>query len=110
LENLVERYVILGSEEAITGELLEREQHSAPLTISVNEPIHLKKVTRQAVLDMERKIILRVLEANHWNRKRAAAALRISYRALLYKIRQAGLPPKRSRVEVPAANITKEVG
>jgi len=110
LENLVERYVILGSEEAITGELLEREQHSAPLTISANEPIHLKKVTRQAVLDMERKIILRVLEANHWNRKRAAAALRISYRALLYKIRQAGLPPKRSRVELPAAKITKEVG
>jgi DNA-binding NtrC family response regulator len=55
----------------------------------------LKKITRQAVLELERKIILNVLEANHWSRKRTAQALRISYRALLYKIRQAGLPPKR---------------
>jgi two-component system response regulator AtoC len=59
-------------------------------------PIHLKKITRQAVHDLEKKIILRVLEANRWNRKRAAVELKISYRALLYKIRQAGLPPKRT--------------
>ena len=58
--------------------------------------IHLKKVTRQAVHDLERKIIMSVLEANRWNRKRTASALKISYRALLYKIRRAGLPPKRS--------------
>jgi two-component system response regulator AtoC len=57
--------------------------------------IHLKKVTRQAVHELERKIILSVLEANRWNRKRTASALKISYRALLYKIRQAGLPRKR---------------
>ena len=57
--------------------------------------IHLKKMTRQAVHDLERKIILRVLEANRWNRKRTASALKISYRALLYKIRRAGLPAKR---------------
>jgi len=36
------------------------------------------------------------LQANHWNRKQAARALSISYRALLYKIRDAGLPPNRS--------------
>lgn len=53
-------------------------------------------MTRQAVRDLERKIILSVLEENRWNRKRAASELKISYRALLYKIRQAGLPPKRS--------------
>jgi hypothetical protein len=34
---------------------------------------------------------LRVLEADHWNRKQAARALRISYRALLYKMQYAGL-------------------
>ena len=104
LENLIERYVILGSEEAITSELLDREQTGAALPITPNEPIHLKKVTRQAVLDMERRIILRVLEANHWNRKRAAIALRISYRALRYKIQQAGLPP-----ETLPADATKVV-
>ena len=111
LENLVERYVILGSEDAITSELLDREQQmGTQLQIPLNEPIHLKKVTRQAVLDMERRIILRVLEANHWNRKRAASALRISYRALLYKIRQAGLPPKRSQPPLQDATVKSRVG
>jgi len=45
---------------------------------------------------MERSLILRVLQANHWNRRKAAAVLKISYRALLYKIREAGLPRKRA--------------
>lgn len=95
LENLIERYVILGSEDAISSELLNWGQmHEAP-EISFEGQIHLKKVTRQAVHDLERKIILSVLEANRWNRKRTASALKISYRALLYKIRRAGLPRKR---------------
>ena len=95
LENLIERYVILGSEDAVSSELLNWEQtHTAP-EMPMDGQIHLKKVTRQAVHDLERKIILSVLEANRWNRKRTASALKISYRALLYKIRRAGLPPKR---------------
>jgi len=110
LENLIERYVILGSEEAITSEMFGEEQAETPMAVPMNEPIHLKKLTRQAVLDMERKIILRVLEANHWNRKRTASALRISYRALLYKIRQAGLPPKRSRLQPPSPDFSKKTG
>ena len=96
LENLIERYVILGSEEAVSAELLHSGRRPAGTEPPVNGPIHLKTVTRQAVQELERKIILNVLEANHWNRKRTASELRISYRALLYKIRQAGLPPKRS--------------
>jgi two-component system, NtrC family, response regulator AtoC len=96
LENLIERYVILGSEEAISSELLKWAQTDTVTDIMVNGQIHLKKVTRQAVQELESKIILSVLEANRWNRKRTASALKISYRALLYKIRRAGLPPKRS--------------
>ncbi len=95
LENLIERYVILGSEDAISSELLNWEHAHAAPEIPVDGQIHLKKVTRQAVHDLERKIILSVLEANRWNRKRTASALKISYRALLYKIRRAGLPRKR---------------
>jgi len=95
LENLIERYVILGSEDAIFSELLNREPIKATPEIPMEGQIYLKKVTRQAVDDLERKIILSVLEANRWNRKRTASALRISYRALLYKIRRAGLPRKR---------------
>jgi two-component system response regulator AtoC len=37
-----------------------------------------------------------VLQNHHWNRKQTARALSISYRALLYKIRDAGLPSNRS--------------
>jgi len=96
LENLIERYVILGSEEAVSAELIHSNGGHSSAEMPVRGPIHLKTLTRQAVHELERKIIMSVLEANHWNRKRTASELRISYRALLYKIRQAGLPPKRS--------------
>ncbi len=96
LENLVKRYVILGSEEAILGDLRPREPDFFNADIAVDEPISLKKLTRQAVHELERKIILKVLQHHHWNRKQAARALNISYRALLYKIRDAGLPSNRS--------------
>jgi two-component system response regulator AtoC len=92
LENSVKRYVILGSEEEVTRDLVE----SCPVStfepqIPTDGPISLKKITQQAVTELERKVILRTLQAHHWNRKRAARALSISYRSLLYKIREAGL-------------------
>jgi two-component system response regulator AtoC len=95
LENLMKRYVILGNEEAISGDLRPREPDFFSADISVDGPISLKKITKQAVLELERKIILKVLQNCHWNRKQAARALGISYRALLYKIRDAGLPSNR---------------
>lgn len=110
LENLMERYVILGSEEAIGKELANWERTPVAPEIPNNGPIHLKNVTRKAMRELEGRIILSALEANRWNRKRAARDLRISYRALLYKIRQAGLPAKRSsesaqaRANVPLAS------
>jgi two-component system response regulator AtoC len=109
LENLIERYVILGSEDAISSELLNWKHTHAVPEIPLEGQIHLKKVTRQAVHDLERKIILSVLEANRWNRKRTASALKISYRALLYKIRRAGLPPKRG-MHPAAAEIIRPTG
>ena len=56
------------------------------------------------MLDIERKVILKVLQANHWNRKKAARALSISYRALLYKIRDVGLPAARSHGRTDTGN------
>lgn len=102
LENLIERYVILGSEDAVSSELVTWEQSHTVAEVPADGQIHLKKVTRQAVHELERKIILSVLEANRWNRKRTASALKISYRALLYKIRRAGLPSKRTLTNPPA--------
>src|SRR5580700_6012557 len=96
LENLMKRYVILGTEESISGDLRAQPQDFFTSDISVDGPISLKKITRQAVRELERKIILKVLQHHHWNRKQAARALSISYRALLYKIRDAGLPSNRA--------------
>lgn len=100
LENLIKRYVILGSEEAVTSDLpgavSNHFEPEMPVNWPVAWPVSLKKVSRQAARDLERKIIFRALQAKRWNRKETARALKISYRALLYKIRQAGLPTKPS--------------
>ena len=103
LENLVKRYVILGTEEAITTDLVAQERDFFNPEIPIDGPISLKKLTRQAVRELERKVILKVLQANHWNRKQSARALSISYRALLYKIREAGLPSNRTAKQATVA-------
>jgi two-component system response regulator AtoC len=109
LENLMKRYVILGTEESISGDLHPREQDFFNADISVDGPISLKKITRQAVRELERKIILKVLQHHHWNRKQAARALNISYRALLYKIRDAGLPSNRAPRRPQSDDVNHDV-
>jgi len=109
LENLVKRYVILGNEEGIVGNLVSREPEYLNPELNFDEPISLKKLTRQAVRDLERRVILKVLQNHHWNRKQAARALSISYRALLYKIREAGLPPNRSSRKPPQEVVIPQV-
>src|SRR4029077_9662657 len=89
-------YVILGNEEVISCDLVTRDQEYFNPDINLDGPISLKNLTRKATRELERKVILKVLQANHWNRKQAARALSISYRALLYKIRDAGLPSNRT--------------
>src|SRR5437660_6476123 len=96
LENLIKRYVILGSEDVISADLAPQRTDFFNAEIPVDGQISLKKLTRQAVRELERKVILKVLQNHHWNRKKTARALSISYRALLYKIRDAGLPSNRS--------------
>jgi len=95
LENLIKRYVILGTEACISNDLSEPAPSNFDLEIPEEGPVPLKKITQQAVRRLEREIILKVLQANHWNRRRAGEVLKISYRALLYKIRDAGLSPHR---------------
>lgn len=97
LENLIKRYVILGDEEAVQMDLMPKPPAMIDLDLQLNGPISLKAVTRKAVHELERKIILKILQNNEWNRKRTARALNISYRALLYKIRDVGVPSKRSQ-------------
>lgn len=100
LENAIKRYVIFGSEEAVTSDLTEQASSSAYLGLGDGDgPVALKELTQRAVQDLERKVILKTLQAHHWHRKQAARALKISYRALLYKIRNAGLEPESIRAE-----------
>jgi len=109
LENLIKRFVILGVEDAISGDLQPRQPDFFSADINVDGPISLKKITRQAVHELERKIILKVLQHHHWNRKQAARALNISYRALLYKIRDAGLPSNRAARRPQTSDLPREV-
>ena len=51
----------------------------------------LKSLSRNAKDEAEAEAIARALEETNWNRKQAAALLKISYKALLYKIRQYGI-------------------
>jgi two-component system response regulator AtoC len=104
LENVMKRYVILGSEDAIINELMSVEEDATEMNLAPDGSISLKKLTRNAVRKLERNIILQVLQANHWNRKKAARALNISYRALLYKLKDAGVPSRKSVAAVPLAD------
>ena len=95
LENCMARYVILGSEEAFFAERDEKKAAGFAYEATPDGNIPLKRISQQITRRMERDLILKVLQANHWNRRKAAEVLKISYRALLYKVRQAGLPAKR---------------
>lgn len=97
LENSIARYVVLGSEDALLSEAPERRVTKLSITTLADGSIPLKHISQQATRRMEHEVILKVLQANHWNRRKTAEILKISYRALLYKVRQAGLPAKRSR-------------
>ncbi|MFZ0737624.1 MAG: sigma 54-interacting transcriptional regulator [Candidatus Acidiferrales bacterium] len=97
LENRVARYVILGSEDAFLNESTAPRPAQLPVDMSENGTIPLKRIAKQAVRDMERDLILKVLQANHWNRRKSAQVLAISYRALIYKIREAGLSQRHNR-------------
>jgi two-component system response regulator AtoC len=98
LENLVKRMIVLGDpllaripfgsgrETASPGDGARPQARMAP-----QAALPLKEVGRRAARAAEREAISRVLEETGWNRVRAAKLLKISYRALLYKIKDAGL-------------------
>jgi len=91
LENVVKKIVALDSEELAVADLRVRPaEYKAPEL--ANRANSLKATARAASRQAERELILQTLERTHWNRKRAAAALQISYKALLYKLKQIQVP------------------
>jgi two-component system response regulator AtoC len=87
LKDAARAIVALGDETLAMGglrSLLRRVDRSG------SEKISLKDAARAASREAEREIILQVLTRTRWNRRRAAQELQISYKALLYKLKQIG--------------------
>lgn len=101
LENLVKRFVIVGSEESLTEDDatwgIEGNPPSSvdPKRTAVERAADLQTGLKETLRQLEREVILRALNAHSWNRRLAARALRISYTTLLYKMRVAGIPSTR---------------
>ena len=113
LENIIQRYVVLGNEELIMDGLVplaskDLTQEGKPENLPKGESLSQKKgfslrsVVGKAVMDAESKLILDALQSTRWNRREAARMLDISYKALLYKIKKCGLKdqPSLSREEL----------
>ena len=99
LSNGVARYVLLGPEAAIHQEVPTRRAKRVVLEAgSPQAQVTLKRLSKDAIREMEKNVILETLRANQWNRRKTAQALKISYRALIYKIQDAGLVSRRASV------------
>ena len=109
LSNFVKRYLILGDETLAIAELNPKNDlNGGPGTDSGTKSGAgdgaggLKSLARSAKDEAEAAAITQALEQTNWNRKQAAAMLKISYKALLYKIRQYGIAEVRSHHKLSA--------
>ena len=105
LENMIKRMVVLGNEQAVLKEIQRQDMTVAAAApsedgldlgslgaeLSEGGGFDLKAISKQAARVAEKKVIERVLTQTRWNRKEAAQRLQISYKALLYKMKENGL-------------------
>jgi DNA-binding NtrC family response regulator len=102
LNNFVKRYLVLGDDKLAINEL-HPKVGAAGASFGPNIPSGsetttggLKSLSRTAKDEAEAEAISRALNETNWNRKQAAVLLQISYKALLYKIRQYGIAEQKS--------------
>lgn len=76
-----------------TAQRTARRQNGKPSVVS------LKEASKAASRAAEKELILKVLSRTQWNRKRAAEELKISYKALLYKLKQIGMHEPETNAE-----------
>jgi len=115
LQNVLKRLMILGNGEDSLDEMLmgppartrggglpaAADQPPSPmefLGFDINQPpdlssLSLKKIKKKAMDHVEREVIAYVLDKTGWNRSKATKVLNISYKTLLYKIRDLGIEP-----------------
>ncbi len=101
LENVIRRLIVLRDPERIVRELQLKTRRKPVVSASVTEPrlIAPPEASNAAILEKvtlakqqaETEAILSALNATRWNRKRAAAILKIDYKALLYKMKKLGV-------------------
>ncbi len=89
LENVVKRIVALNDEVLAISELYRTRIVPTAPRVEIRTP-SLKVAARSASREAERGLILNALARTRWNRKRAAQELQISYKSLLYKLKQIG--------------------
>ncbi|HEX7213138.1 MAG TPA: sigma-54 dependent transcriptional regulator [Methylomirabilota bacterium] len=112
LENMIKRAVVLQTEALVQQEIALRSEKpwtpkpeggspvAAPVHPVASNPeaeMGLKDIARRAAMAAEKAVIKEVLEKVRWNRAEAARLLKISYKAMLYKIRQVGLDDRPER-------------
>jgi two-component system response regulator AtoC len=106
LNNFIKRYLVLGDEALAITELQPRNDGSGAHFDPARHPAEssggLKSLARTAKDEAEAEAITKALEETNWNRKQAAALLQISYKALLYKIRQYGIAQSKSHHKLSA--------
>ncbi|MFI5096851.1 MAG: sigma-54 interaction domain-containing protein [Candidatus Acidiferrales bacterium] len=109
LSNGVARYVLIGPEAVIYQEHAPKKHKPARSAEGNGTPVTLKRLAKEAIREMERNVILETLRANQWNRRKTALALKISYRALIYKIHDAGLMTRKAAQRgEPATKLPSE--
>jgi two-component system, NtrC family, response regulator AtoC len=95
LENLARKIAVLGNSRKAIEDL--RDKPRVEQGAQEERSLSLKVAARAASRQAERDLISEALERTRWNRKRAARDLQISYKSLLYKIKQTGLDGKQRK-------------
>jgi len=101
LENTIRKVVALGDDRAALSDLVSAVPETRVGNGAAHCVVSLKEAARAASHVAEKELILKVLARTRWNRKRAAEELQISYKALLYKLKQIGMDEAAGSLSTP---------
>jgi DNA-binding NtrC family response regulator len=92
LRNVARAYLLSQNAEELISELARRSsQHNQALGRPDESGMALKERVKRAARRLESELIIRSLERHGWNRRRTAETLKISYRSLLYKMKDCNI-------------------
>jgi two-component system response regulator AtoC len=105
LSNCIARYVLIGQDAFVIPEDFQSRRVPSTSDSARSRSLPLKSIAKDAIRELERNVILEALRSNQWNRRKTAQALKISYRALIYKIRDQGL----MEIAEPPAPLNQDI-